>query len=78
MNKGFKEYEVDSMVITLQIDNQLVTKAIQLSGHKTKEAAVKQAVIEYIQRLERLNILSVFGTIEYDPDYDYKEQRKKL
>ena len=29
------------------------------------------------QRRKQLKILDLFGQIDYDPDYDYKEQRKR-
>jgi hypothetical protein len=62
---------------TLQLDNQLVLKAFQLGKHKTEEAAVNQALAEYIERLQQAKILELFGQIDYDPAYDYKEQRNK-
>ena len=65
------------MATNLQIDNDLIMRAIKLGGHKTKKAAATQALIEYIEHLEQAKILSLFGTVEYDPDYDYKEQRQQ-
>ncbi len=32
---------------------------------------------EYIERRRQLQLVSLFGTIDYDPKYDYKEQRQK-
>ena len=63
------------MATNLQIDNKLIEKAVKLGGHKTKKAAVSTALIEYIQNLEQEKILSMFGTVDYDPEYDYKRQR---
>jgi len=40
-----------------------------------KEA--KTALREYIQRRKRLKVLVLFGTIDYDSDYDYKKQRQQ-
>ena len=65
------------MATNLQIDDRLIQKAVKLGGHKTKKAAVSQALIEYIQHLEQEKIISLFGTVDYDPDYDYKKQRKR-
>ena len=42
---------------------------------KTKKAAVTQALQEYIQKRQQLKALELFGTIDYDPSYDYKAQR---
>jgi Arc/MetJ family transcription regulator len=69
--------EVFFMATNLQIDDKLILKAVRLGGHKTKKAAVSQALIEYIQHLEQEKILSIFGTVEFDPEYDYKKQRRR-
>jgi hypothetical protein len=37
---------------------------------------VTAALEEYILRREQQEILALFGTIEYAPDYDYKRERK--
>lgn len=65
------------MATNLQIDDKLIEKAVKLGGHKTKKAAVSKALAEYIQNLQQEKILSLFGTVDYDPDYDYKRQRKR-
>jgi len=65
------------MATNLQIDDNLILKAVRLGGHKTKKAAVSKALIEYIHQLEQEKILSMFGTVEYDPEYDYKKQRSR-
>ncbi len=65
------------MATNLQIDDNLIQKAVRLGGHKTKKAAVSEALIEYIQNLEQEKILSMFGTVEYDPEYDHNKQRRK-
>jgi Arc/MetJ family transcription regulator len=65
------------MATNLQIDDKLITKAVQLGGHKTKKEAVNHALLEYIQHMEQKKILDLFGKIDYDSDYDYKLQRNK-
>ena len=65
------------MATNLHIDDKLISKAGRLGRHKTKKAAVSQALIEYIQHLEQEKILSMFGTVEYDAEYDYKKQRRR-
>ena len=69
--------EVSFMATNLQIDGNLILKAVKLGGHRTKKAAVSKALIEYIHQLEQENILSMFGAVEYDPEYDYKKQRRR-
>jgi len=63
------------MATNLQIDDTLITKALKLGGHRTKKAAVTQALTEYIQHFEQEKIMSLFGSVEFDPQYDYKKQR---
>ncbi len=65
------------MATNLQLDDKLIEKAVKLGGHKTKKDAVSKALVEYIQNLEQEKILSMFGTIDYDPEYDYKKQRQQ-
>lgn len=65
------------LATNLQLDNRLIEKALKLGRHKTKRAAVTQALREYIEHLEQQKILSLFGNVDYDPEYDYKKQRNK-
>jgi Arc/MetJ family transcription regulator len=65
------------MATNLQIDDNLILKAVKLGGHRTKKAAVSKALIEYIHQLEQEKILSMFGAVEYDPEHDYKKQRRR-
>ncbi|MBD3374352.1 type II toxin-antitoxin system VapB family antitoxin [candidate division KSB1 bacterium] len=63
------------MPTNLDIDDTLIEKARQVGNHRTKKAAVTEALKEYIQLREQQRILELFGSIDYDPDYDYKQQR---
>ena len=63
------------MPTNLAIDAKLLEEALHLGGHQTKKATVNEALKEYVQRRKQLKILDLFGQIDYDPDYDYKEQR---
>ena len=65
------------MATNLQVDDRLIIKAVELGRHKTKKAAVTEALIEYIEHLEQEKILLMFGTVDYDPKYDYKRQRRR-
>ena len=65
------------MATNLQIDDKLIIKAVTLGRHRTKKAAVTRALVDYIQHLEQEKITSLFGTVEYDPKYDYKIQRAR-
>lgn len=63
------------MATNLQVDDKLITRAVKLGGHRTKKAAVTKALIDYIHHLEQEKVLSLFGSVDYDPTYNYKEQR---
>lgn len=64
------------MATNLAIDDSLIEQAQLLGKHKTKKAVVTEALEEYIQRRKQKNILELFNKIEYEKDYNYKEQRK--
>lgn len=65
------------MATNLAIDPELLETAHRIGGHRTKKATVTEALEEYVRRREQMRILELFGTIDYDPDYDYKKQRNR-
>jgi Arc/MetJ family transcription regulator len=65
------------MVTNVQIDDRLLDEAHRLGGHQTREATVTEALEEYIRRRNQLKLLELMGTVDYDPTYDYKAQRKR-
>ena len=65
------------MPTNLAIDDKLIEAARRIGKHKTKKAVVTEALEEYIQRHKQVEILDLFHKVDFDPDYDYKEQRKK-
>jgi len=65
------------MATNLAIDDELLEEAQRIGGHRTKKATVTEALQEYIQRRKQVKIIELFGTIDYDPAYDYKAQRRK-
>jgi len=65
------------MPTNLALDPDLLDEAHRIGGHRTKKATVTEALREYIQRRKQQKILELFGTVEYEPDYDYKEQRER-
>jgi Arc/MetJ family transcription regulator len=65
------------MPTNLAIDDRLLASAQKIGGLKTKKETVNQALREFIQHRKQQDILELFGTIEYDPDYDYKKLRDR-
>jgi Arc/MetJ family transcription regulator len=65
------------MATNLALDDALIASAQSLGHHRTKREAVTVALETYIQNLRQQEMLDVFGTVEYLPDYDYKQQRQQ-
>jgi Arc/MetJ family transcription regulator len=66
-----------TMPTNLAIDDRLIEEAQKLGRHRTKKDAVTAALDEYIRRRKQQDILPLFGTIEYDTNYDYKKERTR-
>lgn len=65
------------MATNLDIDPKLIEEAQRLGEHRTKKAAVTEALEEFIRRRKQLKIVDLFDKIEYYPDYDPKQSRRK-
>ena len=65
------------MPTNLALDDKLIEEARRVGKHKTKKEAVTIALKEYVQRRKQLKIIDLFGTIDYDPNYDYKAERRR-
>ena len=65
------------MATNLAIDDRLIEEALKLGGHRTKKATVTEALREYINHRKQLRILKLFGKVEIDPTYDYKQTRRR-
>jgi Arc/MetJ family transcription regulator len=61
----------------LAIDDRLIEEARKSGKHKTKKEAVTTALQEYIRRHRQQRILADFGTVDFDPEYDYKAERRR-
>jgi Arc/MetJ family transcription regulator len=64
------------MATNLALDDRLIEEARKLGGHKSKKDAVNAALDEYVRRRRQIDVIRLFGTIDYDPAYDYKAERK--
>jgi Arc/MetJ family transcription regulator len=64
------------MATNLALDDKLIDEARRIGGHATKKEAVTAALDEYIRRRKQLDLLNHFGTVDFDPDYDYRRIRK--
>ena len=64
-------------MVNLSIDPGLVEEALQVSGERTKKAAVTMALQEFIARRRQKQLLELFGKLQWQPDYDYKRERRR-
>ena len=65
------------MATNLMIDIELLNEALEVGGHRTKRETVNEALREYVNKRRASEVLSLFGTVDYDADYDYKESRNR-
>ena len=65
------------MATNLSIDPDLLDKALDLSGEKTKKATVNKALREFIARREQERVLDLFGEFDWDDEFDYKQERTR-
>jgi Arc/MetJ family transcription regulator len=65
------------MATNLAIDDKLLNEALEISGLKTKKDTVNLALKEFVDRYKQIEILSIFGKMDPDPDYDYKKGRSR-
>jgi Arc/MetJ family transcription regulator len=64
------------MATNLQLDDQLVSEALTLSGKRSKREAVNEALEEYVRRRKQQKILEFFGTMDATAGWDYKKERR--
>ncbi len=65
------------MATNLSIDPELIEQALEVSGERTKKAAVTKALQEFIARRRQRRVLELFGKLEWDDAYDYKAERNR-
>jgi Arc/MetJ family transcription regulator len=70
-------HEERDVATNLALDPELLERALAVSGEKSKKAAVTKALREFIARREQRRLAELFGTLEWDPGYDYKAGRHR-
>ncbi len=66
-----------TMATNLGIDERLLNEAQKLGGLRTKKATVNEALRKYIQHLRQVRALKLCGKFDWDPDFDYKRERRR-
>jgi Arc/MetJ family transcription regulator len=64
------------MPTNLAIDDQLLEQARTVGGYRTKRQTVNEALREFLERRLRLELVKLFGKVDYDRKYDYKKERR--
>jgi len=65
------------MATNLALDDELLKQAVRIGGLKTKKETVTLALKEFIQRRKAEDLIDAFGTMDFDPSYDYKAERNR-
>lgn len=65
------------MATNLAIDPALLDRAVAVSGESTKKAVVTRALQEFIARREQRRVTELFGQLEWDESFDYKNERSR-
>lgn len=64
------------MLSTLNIDDSLMQKAMELAEVDNPETVVQLALTELIERRQRSNLFDLAGKIQFCEDFDHKAQRE--
>lgn len=65
------------MATNLDLDPDLIERAVKVSGEKTKKAAVTRALEEFITRRSQKRLVDLMGKLEWDESFDYKAERSR-
>ena len=65
------------MATNLSIDPELIERALEVSGERTKKAAVTKALQEFIARRRQKRLLDLMGKLEWVSSYDCKAERTR-
>ncbi len=65
------------MATNLAIDPELLDRALEVSGERTKKAAVTKALQDFIARRQQRRVAELLGKLEWDESYDYKTGRSR-
>lgn len=63
------------MRTNIDLDSELVEEAFRYARVRTKKDLVHLALREFVETQRRLDVRDLRGSIEFEPDYDYKALR---
>ena len=65
------------MATNLSLDPDLIERAVEVSGERTKKATVTRALEEFIARRRQKRLVELMGKLEWDKSFDYKAERSR-
>ncbi len=65
------------MATNLAIDPELLERAVEVSGERTKKAVVTKALQEFIARREQKRLIDLMGKLKWDGSFNYKAERSR-
>jgi len=65
------------MRTNIDINEEIMLKAMSVSGIKTKKEVVEKALCEFVLSHSRKNLSDLRGKIKFSDGYDYKALREK-
>lgn len=65
------------MATNLSLDPKLIERALEVSGERTKVAAVTRALEEFIARRRQKALVELMGKLEWSQSFDYKKERSR-
>ena len=66
------------MATNLALDDRKIEELKKAGGFKTKRDAVNAAIDESLMKRKQQAFKQLFGTVEFDPDYNHKVGRRKV
>lgn len=64
------------MRTSIILNDELMDRAMKISGIKTKTEIINTALMEYVERRERRDLSELRGTIKFADGYDHKTLRE--
>ena len=65
------------MATNLSLDPDLIDRALEVSGERTKKAVVTRALEEFIARRKQKRLIDLMGKLEWNSSFDYKAERSR-
>lgn len=60
----------------VKLPDEMAKELVNVTGQPDPDAAVFEAVSDYLQYHRQLKVLELEGKFDLDPTYDYKAQRR--